>query len=92
MCTCISTCKYGEIFGFVLFHVQTNVKNNNNKFYIIQLLEDNDSRNFSVWFHWGRGEYVVGVSLCMGIMYSVHLQYIFVGCAYVFAINKHSSS
>jgi len=43
---------------FVVFHVQTNVKNNNNKFYIIQLLEDNDSRKFSVWFRWGRGEYI----------------------------------
>ena len=36
--------------------VQTNVKNNNNKFYIIQLLEDNDSHKFSVWFRWGRGK------------------------------------
>ncbi|XP_008847969.1 protein mono-ADP-ribosyltransferase PARP3 isoform X1 [Nannospalax galili] len=31
---------------------QTNIKNNNNKFYIIQLLEDNS--RFSCWNRWGR--------------------------------------
>ena len=35
---------------------QTNLKNNNNKFYILQLLKDNQSNKFSVWFRWGRGE------------------------------------
>ncbi|XP_065908564.1 poly [ADP-ribose] polymerase 2-like isoform X2 [Dysidea avara] len=45
-------CEGDEVWDAMLN--QTNVKNNNNKFYIIQLLEDNDSRNFSVWFHWGR--------------------------------------
>lgn len=35
---------------------QTNLKNNNNKFYIIQLLQDNGPRaQYSVWFRWGRG-------------------------------------
>ena len=35
---------------------QTNLRNNNNKFYIIQLLEDNLVKQFSVWMRWGRGE------------------------------------
>lgn len=33
---------------------QTNVGLNNNKFYLIQLLRDNDMKSFSVWMRWGR--------------------------------------
>ncbi|XP_038070254.1 poly [ADP-ribose] polymerase 2-like [Patiria miniata] len=33
---------------------QTNLKNNNNKYYIIQLLEENTKKIYSVWFRWGR--------------------------------------
>ncbi|XP_059499871.1 poly [ADP-ribose] polymerase 2 [Stegostoma tigrinum] len=33
---------------------QTNVQFNNNKYYIIQLLEDDAKRHFSVWMRWGR--------------------------------------
>ncbi|CAH8871033.1 unnamed protein product [Trichobilharzia szidati] len=33
---------------------QTNVQNNNNKYYIIQLLKDDNVNNYSVWFRWGR--------------------------------------
>ncbi|XP_078393741.1 poly [ADP-ribose] polymerase 2, partial [Cetorhinus maximus] len=33
---------------------QTNLQFNNNKYYIIQLLEDDGKRNFSVWLRWGR--------------------------------------
>ncbi|CAM9702888.1 unnamed protein product [Lampetra fluviatilis] len=33
---------------------QTNVGLNNNKFYLIQLLKDNDMKSFSVWMRWGR--------------------------------------
>ncbi|CAH8561738.1 unnamed protein product [Schistosoma turkestanicum] len=33
---------------------QTNVQNNNNKYYIIQLLKDESISNYSVWFRWGR--------------------------------------
>ena len=32
----------------------TNVKNNNNKFYIIQLLQDIHTKNYGVLFRWGR--------------------------------------
>ena len=34
---------------------QTNLKNNNNKFYILQLLKDNTAARYSTWFRWGRG-------------------------------------
>lgn len=34
---------------------QTNLQFNNNKYYLIQLLEDDAQRNFSVWMRWGRG-------------------------------------
>lgn len=37
-----------------MFVVQTNLQNNNNKFYLMQLLEDDNRRVFSVWFRWGR--------------------------------------
>ncbi|XP_069616674.1 poly [ADP-ribose] polymerase 2 [Ranitomeya imitator] len=33
---------------------QTNLQFNNNKYYLIQLLEDDSARNFSVWMRWGR--------------------------------------
>ncbi|XP_064404222.1 poly [ADP-ribose] polymerase 2-like isoform X3 [Halichondria panicea] len=35
---------------------QTNLKNNNNKFYIMQLLQESGTRGaqYSVWFRWGR--------------------------------------
>lgn len=33
---------------------QTNVANNNNKYYLIQLLEDNSAKKYYVWQRWGR--------------------------------------
>lgn len=40
---------------------QTNVQNNNNKYYIIQLLEDDKSKQYSVWQRWGRVGFAVSV-------------------------------
>jgi len=33
---------------------QTNLKNNNNKFYLMQILQANSGGGFAVWFRWGR--------------------------------------
>uniref|UniRef100_A0A674PR55 Poly [ADP-ribose] polymerase n=1 Tax=Takifugu rubripes TaxID=31033 RepID=A0A674PR55_TAKRU len=33
---------------------QTNLQFNNNKYYLMQLLEDDKSKFYSVWFRWGR--------------------------------------
>ncbi|XP_070700865.1 poly [ADP-ribose] polymerase 2 [Pempheris klunzingeri] len=33
---------------------QTNLQFNNNKYYLIQLLEDDSSKAYSVWMRWGR--------------------------------------
>ncbi|XP_014671166.1 PREDICTED: poly [ADP-ribose] polymerase 2-like [Priapulus caudatus] len=33
---------------------QTNLQANNNKYYLMQLLEDDSQRSYSVWFRWGR--------------------------------------
>lgn len=33
---------------------QTNVQFNNNKYYLIQLLQDDDAKVYSVWMRWGR--------------------------------------
>ncbi|XP_074508142.1 poly [ADP-ribose] polymerase 2 [Sebastes fasciatus] len=33
---------------------QTNLQFNNNKYYLIQLLEDDNSKAYSVWLRWGR--------------------------------------
>ncbi|CAF92030.1 unnamed protein product, partial [Tetraodon nigroviridis] len=33
---------------------QTNLQFNNNKYYLMQLLEDDGSKLYSVWFRWGR--------------------------------------
>ncbi|VDM41418.1 unnamed protein product [Toxocara canis] len=42
---------------------QTNAQNNNNKYYVIQLLEDDDVKRYSVWFRWGRVGYKGQTSL-----------------------------
>lgn len=33
---------------------QTNLKNNNNKFYLMQVLRTNKGTSYAVWFRWGR--------------------------------------
>ncbi|KAJ3319355.1 Poly [ADP-ribose] polymerase 2 [Boothiomyces sp. JEL0866] len=33
---------------------QTDIKNNNNKFYVLQLLQNDTSGSFAVWTRWGR--------------------------------------
>ena len=33
---------------------QTNLKNNNNKFYLMQILQTNANNGYAVWFRWGR--------------------------------------
>ncbi|XP_064640278.1 poly [ADP-ribose] polymerase 2-like [Lineus longissimus] len=33
---------------------QTNLQNNNNKYYVCQLLEDDNAKRYHVWFRWGR--------------------------------------
>jgi poly [ADP-ribose] polymerase len=37
--------------------LQTNVGNNNNKYYLIQLLEDTGKKSYHVWQRWGRVGY-----------------------------------
>ncbi|XP_068953805.1 poly [ADP-ribose] polymerase 2 isoform X2 [Petaurus breviceps papuanus] len=45
-------CEGDDVYDVMLN--QTNLQFNNNKYYIIQLLEDDGQRNFSVWMRWGR--------------------------------------
>lgn len=45
-------CEGDDVFDVLLN--QTNLNKNNNKYYIIQLLEDDSVKNYSVWFRWGR--------------------------------------
>ncbi|XP_042557039.1 poly [ADP-ribose] polymerase 2 [Dipodomys spectabilis] len=45
-------CEGNDVFDVMLN--QTNLQFNNNKYYLIQLLEDDAQRNFSVWMRWGR--------------------------------------
>ena len=37
---------------------QTNLKNNNNKFFLLQVLKHNSSGAYAVWLRWGRVSYV----------------------------------
>ncbi len=39
---------------------QTDVGNNNNKFYILQLLESNNGKMYQTWSRWGRVGCVLG--------------------------------
>ncbi|XP_068097266.1 poly [ADP-ribose] polymerase 2 [Hyperolius riggenbachi] len=45
-------CEGDDVYDVMLN--QTNLQFNNNKYYLIQLLEDDNVRNFSVWMRWGR--------------------------------------
>ncbi|XP_064230884.1 poly [ADP-ribose] polymerase 2 [Aotus nancymaae] len=45
-------CEGNDVYDVMLN--QTNLQFNNNKYYLIQLLEDDAKRNFSVWMRWGR--------------------------------------
>ncbi|XP_007479799.1 poly [ADP-ribose] polymerase 2 isoform X2 [Monodelphis domestica] len=45
-------CEGDDVYDVMLN--QTNLQFNNNKYYIIQLLEDDGQRTFSVWTRWGR--------------------------------------
>lgn len=36
-------------------NLQTNLQFNNNKYYLIQLLQDDSAKVYSVWLRWGRG-------------------------------------
>jgi len=36
---------------------QTNIQNNNNKYYLIQLLEADSGKSYAVWMRWGRVGY-----------------------------------
>ncbi|XP_077169093.1 poly [ADP-ribose] polymerase 2 isoform X2 [Paroedura picta] len=45
-------CEGEDIYDVMLN--QTNLQFNNNKYYLIQLLEDDGARRYSVWMRWGR--------------------------------------
>ncbi|XP_025049899.1 poly [ADP-ribose] polymerase 2 isoform X2 [Alligator sinensis] len=45
-------CEGDDVYDVMLN--QTNLQFNNNKFYIIQLLQDDGQRSYSVWMRWGR--------------------------------------
>lgn len=45
-------CEGKDVYDVMLN--QTNLQFNNNKYYLIQLLEDDSSKAYSVWMRWGR--------------------------------------
>lgn len=45
-------CEGKDVYDVMLN--QTNLQFNNNKYYLIQLLEDDGSKSYSVWMRWGR--------------------------------------
>ncbi|XP_039206042.1 poly [ADP-ribose] polymerase 2 isoform X2 [Crotalus tigris] len=45
-------CEGDDIYDVMLN--QTNLQFNNNKYYLIQLLEEDNAQNYSVWMRWGR--------------------------------------
>ena len=38
----------------MISYLQTNLQNNNNKYFLIQLLKDDAKNAYSVWLRWGR--------------------------------------
>ena len=53
---------------------QTNIQNNNNKYYLIQLLQSDSNNSFAVWMRWGRVGYsgsclyIISYSSCSNIL------------------------
>ncbi|XP_064201998.1 poly [ADP-ribose] polymerase 2 [Anguilla rostrata] len=45
-------CEGEDVYDIMLN--QTNLQFNNNKYYLIQLLQDDNAKNYSVWMRWGR--------------------------------------
>ncbi|XP_015680516.1 poly [ADP-ribose] polymerase 2 [Protobothrops mucrosquamatus] len=45
-------CEGDDIYDVMLN--QTNLQFNNNKYYLIQLLEEDNAQNYSIWMRWGR--------------------------------------
>ncbi|XP_070582915.1 poly [ADP-ribose] polymerase 2 isoform X2 [Erythrolamprus reginae] len=45
-------CEGDDIYNVMLN--QTNIQFNNNKYYLIQLLEEDNAQSYSVWMRWGR--------------------------------------
>ncbi|CAJ1072839.1 poly polymerase 2 isoform X2 [Chelmon rostratus] [Xyrichtys novacula] len=45
-------CEQKDVYDVMLN--QTNLQFNNNKYYLIQLLQDDNSKSYSVWMRWGR--------------------------------------
>uniref|UniRef100_A0A8C6SV72 Poly [ADP-ribose] polymerase n=1 Tax=Neogobius melanostomus TaxID=47308 RepID=A0A8C6SV72_9GOBI len=45
-------CEGKDVYDVMLN--QTNLQFNNNKYYLIQLLEDDNAKSYSVWMRWGR--------------------------------------
>ncbi|XP_060901317.1 poly [ADP-ribose] polymerase 2 [Labrus mixtus] len=45
-------CEGNDVYDMMLN--QTNLQFNNNKYYLIQLLEEDNSKAYSVWLRWGR--------------------------------------
>lgn len=74
-----------KAFALIL---QTNLQFNNNKYYLIQLLQDDSSKAYSVWSRWGRGEFTCPwfltceclhfCSLELTGLYSVHVGFFIV--------------
>ncbi|KAK7114291.1 hypothetical protein V1264_000374 [Littorina saxatilis] len=58
-CPLESKCKVHESSGIIWDCMlnQTNVGNNNNKYFIIQLLEESGKKSYHVWMRWGRVGY-----------------------------------
>uniref|UniRef100_A0A8C5HGG7 Poly [ADP-ribose] polymerase n=1 Tax=Gouania willdenowi TaxID=441366 RepID=A0A8C5HGG7_GOUWI len=46
--------KLGKVFMHLSYFCNTNLQFNNNKYYLIQLLEDDNAKSYSVWARWGR--------------------------------------
>ena len=57
MMSCVLTYRDNFILIFVLYAEQTDVGANNNKYYIIQLLEEIGAAQYHVWQRWGRVGY-----------------------------------
>uniref|UniRef100_H2Y863 Poly [ADP-ribose] polymerase n=1 Tax=Ciona savignyi TaxID=51511 RepID=H2Y863_CIOSA len=51
----------GNVFNAMLN--QTNIGQNNNKYYLLQILQSNSGLEFCVWFRWGRVGKVAGTNL-----------------------------
>ena len=67
---------YGSDVALHAMLNQTNIGMNNNKYYLIQVLQQMDTKNFFTFFRWGRVGKIAGTTRTFEIIYLSNFEFI----------------